>query len=197
MYRLLAILILAGCTQPSGDGTNAPASRPPATIAGPNDVAPQPQSEFRELLDSAGKADGVVVARLEAVDFSAPDRDGFLTDMRFRITGVLRGSLRAGETVRVRHVLGRESDGNWRWTADTPWISPSADSRMKIGEEFLLFTSTATYRAQAAARNRTPLEDSSGVGLGLYRIRGGAIEQTGSYPLPATVEALQTLLKGH
>lgn len=196
MYRVLATLLLAGCTQPSGDGANALASRPPTTLAGPNDVAPQPRSGFREALDSARKADAVVVARLEAVDFSAPDRDGFLTDMRFRITGVLRGSLRAGETVRVRHVLGRESDGNWRWTADTPWISPSAGSRMKTGEDFLLFTSAATYRAQAAARNGTPLEDGSGVGLGLYRIRGGAIEQTGPYPLPATVDALETLLKG-
>ena len=196
MYRLLATCLLAGCAQQSVDDP-PPAST--GTMLSQMPAGPGPglsNSAFSETVDAATKADAVVVGRLDAVDFSASARDNFLTTMRFVVTDVLRGSVKPHDIITVRHILGREPDGNWRWTAETPLFSPAADARMKTGEYFLIFTSAATYRAQAGARNGIPLDGATGAGLGLYRLRGAVIEQTGPYPLPATIAEMKTVLKG-
>lgn len=185
------LLLAVACVSSKGEVRQG-SSPPPPLSAGEQPAEPALEADFLEL---ARKADAVVVGQLVHADFSVEDRDGFLTTADWKVLENVRGTQAPGDVIRVRFPLGREPDGDWRWVAHEPAISPDENARMKPGDTFLLMLSRATYEAQARARGGQPLPDVTGVGLGFHRLRQREILASGGLRPPQTIDALKAALE--
>jgi hypothetical protein len=191
------LIVLVACSTSPGspEKPNLAASSGVAgssVAGGGTDAGRGPALSF---LDLARQAEAVVVARLAKVDFSAEAQDRFLTSSEWQVRESLRGSLRQGETIRVRFPLGREPGGDWRWIGGEAAISPDDQTRMKPGDTFLLMLSRGLYEQQARARSGSPLPGVTGAGFGLHRITGDEIGPGGSFEPPRTLQQFKQALQ--
>lgn len=152
-------------------------------------------SRYPELVETAQRADSVVLAQVAAVDFSDPAADNFLTTIRARVMEVLAGQNIRAQSLCVRIPLGQRPDGQWLMTAHSTLISPTPGAGIQAGDQLLLFLSRQTYEEQVAARGGQPLADCTGSALGIARARDGIIEEQLSFPVPPTVGDLRSSLK--
>lgn len=187
------LLLAAACVFPRSEARPGSSPPPPSSSAEqPTEPALEADPQFLKLVK---QADAVVVGQLVRADFSAEDRDGFLTTADWNVLESVRGPQVPGNAVRVRFPLGQKADGDWSWIAHEPAISPNENARMKPGDTFLLMLSRATYEEQARARGGQPLPDVTGAGLGFHRIKRREILASGGFRPPSTIDALKAALE--
>jgi hypothetical protein len=148
-------------------------------------AAPRVPADFAKR---AAAAEQIIVGRLVTVDFSAPDRDGFLTTSLWLIEESWKGGLITNATINVRLASGLDrATGKWRSLPGEIMASADEVQRMRRHERVLLFLSRAVYEKQAAARGGTPLQGRTGAGLGLFRVADGRLVADGTRGVPETL----------
>lgn len=148
-----------------------------------------PTPENRALI-----AREVVVGELIGVTSEALG-DGFRSTARFRVAEPLKGSLAAGEEVRVRLVSGADPDGSFHQSNEEPMLLPGLPGALAPGGRWLMYLSEAMVGHHARhVGGRAPDGRAFAAMHGLWPVEGDSVGRSRSEPSPGGLAELRARL---